>query len=330
MSEAMVPRQSGGQMKPVDRLKGVLATASVQEQFRNALGDASPLFAASVLDLASSSPELMQCEPAALVREALKAAVLRLPLARGLGYAYVVPRRDHGEWKPQMQIGWRGWVQLAQRTGLYRSINAGEVYVGEFVRENRISGEVDIVGQRAGDEVIGYFAFFRLVNGFEKTIYWPIAQLQAHRDRYVPGWNRKGSAWQTHPHEMAAKTLLSSLLRRFGPTSVEMQRALVDDEPEPQPDRGRPNAETVDFASSPEPPPAAKGKRRPPAKQDGPEAPAWLAILREREDDYLGKHQGVYPDGYPREVQDEATASRWIAWFDAQQDVEPEIEEPGF
>lgn len=225
-------------LKPIDRLKVIISAASVQEQFRNALGDAAPLFAASLIDAYGASRQLQECDPGAVVQEALKAAVLRLPLNRNLGFAYIVPRQCNqkigGEWvkvwTPQMQIGWKGYVQLGQRTGQYRYINADFVMDGETVHKDRMSGAVTITGVPKPDgEVIGFFAYIELLNGFCKATYWTVAELEAHRDRYVPKWNTPGGAWVTHPGAQATKTVLSDLLRKYGVMSVEMQRAVSEE-----------------------------------------------------------------------------------------------------
>jgi recombination protein RecT len=285
----------------------------VQEQFKNALGEASPLFVASIIDAYGSSKDLQQCEPSAVIREALKAAVLRLPIARGLGFAYIVPRRDRGTMAPQMQIGWRGWVQLAQRTGQYRHINVGSIYEGERVIVDRLTGEVTIEGEATGDAPIGYFAYIETIGGFKKAIAWSVAKMNAHRDRYVPGWNRPGSAWMTHPEEMAHKTVISALIRKWGVTSVEMQRAVEADSEQSDGGGQYPNAEPIDITPAPSGTPAPVRIAK---QQAVPAAPAWIADLAERVDAYRRPHGGELPDGYPEELRDEKVASRWIDRLD--------------
>ena len=301
------------QMQPapprrLDKLKAVLAAGSVQEQFERALGNAAPLFAASVLDLCSSSQQLQECDPGEIVREALKAAVLRLPLSRGLGFAWVVPRRDHGQWRPQMQIGWKGWVQLAQRSGQYRSINAGPIYAGERVVQDRLSGDLSIEGEPTSDEEIGYFAHFRLINGFEKAEAWSLEKIRAHVNKYVPGINRKGSAWQTHFGPMATKTVLSYLLRRYGPLSIEMQQAVASEAPDA--------SDLLDLGPASGPEVVTMQPAQPQPELDEPKRPAWQDLLTERVNVYREIHSGKYPEGYPEEITDEAMAKEWIAWFD--------------
>jgi recombination protein RecT len=212
--------------KPLDALKRIVSAGSVQAQIQNALGEAAPLFVASLIDVVGSNRDLMKCDQAAIVREALKAATLRLPLNRGLGFAWIVPYGG----TPQFQIGYRGFVQLAQRTGLYRFINADMVYAGETVVIARMSGDVQITGTPTSDEVIGYFAYFELMNGFRKTLAWTKTKLVHHAEKYSKSFGNRNSPWNTGEFDkMALKTVLAELLRKWAPLSVEMQQAVAAD-----------------------------------------------------------------------------------------------------
>ena len=136
------------QLTPVQRLKTALSAESVQEQFRNALQDSAPLFVASLIDIYASDRNLQECEPAAVIMEALNAATLRLPINKNLGFAYIVPYRSKGKTEPQMQIGYKGLIQLAMRTGEYRYLNADVVYEGELKSYDKLTGHMDINGER--------------------------------------------------------------------------------------------------------------------------------------------------------------------------------------
>ena len=210
------------QQTPVERLKKTLSSKSVQEQFRNALSDNAQLFTASLIDLYSGDNYLQKCDPNAVVIEALKAATLKLPINKNLGFAYVVPYKN----APQFQIGYRGLMQLAQRSGVYRHINAGPVYIGEFRGENRLTGAIDITGERTGDEVVGYFAYIETVNGFSKSIYMSRSAMEAHAKKYSKAYSRAGSPWQTEFDAMATKTMLRQILSKYGQLTVEMASAM--------------------------------------------------------------------------------------------------------
>lgn len=210
---------------PIEKMKAIISTDSVREQFANALKENSGLFVASLIDIYGSDTYLQKCQPGAVVAEALKAATLQLPINKQLGFAYIVPYKN----TPQFQIGYRGYLQLAQRTGAYRFINTDVVYEGEIKSHNKITGEIDLSGEPTGDKVAGYFAYIETVNGFKKTIYWTFEKLLAHAKRYSKSFNSKASAWQSNFDEMALKTMLRNLLSKYGVMSVEMSVALTAD-----------------------------------------------------------------------------------------------------
>lgn len=227
--------------RPVDALKQVLANQSVQEQFQNALKENSGLFVSSLIELYSGDTYLQQCRPQLVVMEALKAATLKLPLNKNLGFAWIVPynksTRDGNGWKkeliPQFQIGWRGYEQLAMRTGQYININCGPVYEGELKKIDKLSGTVDISGEATSDVEVGYFAHFELVNGFKKTLYWTRDKAEKHALKYNPECKKAGKLtgnWNEHFSSRAASTVLKHLIKNFGIMSVEMEQAFKRDE----------------------------------------------------------------------------------------------------
>lgn len=217
------------QLTPVQRLKTALDAESVQEQFRNALQDSAPLFVASLIDIYASDRNLQECEPAAVIMEALKAATLRLPINKNLGFAYIVPYRNKGKAEPQMQIGYKGLIQLAMRTGEYRYLNADVVYEGELKSWNKLTGEMDLSGERTGDKVLGYFAYLELRNGFTKTVYSTMDQVVGHGKRFSKSYNSEYSPWKTDFDAMALKTVIRALLTKWGYMSIEMVQAVDKD-----------------------------------------------------------------------------------------------------
>lgn len=217
----------------MEQLKNILKASSVQEQFNNALKEKSGTFVASVIDLFNSDANLQQCDPKSVVMEALKAAVLNLPINKSLGFAYIVPYKKNGQQVPQFQPGYRGYIQLAMRTSQYRIINADVVLEGELRRKNKLTGEFDLSGDPVSDKIIGYFAHIEMINGFSKTFYMSKEQVTAHGRRYSKSFNNATSAWSTNFDEMAIKTVLRYLLSHYGFLSVEMLSALeTEQEPE--------------------------------------------------------------------------------------------------
>ena len=224
------------QKNPVQQFRSVLESPVVQQQFRNALKENAPLFVASLIDVVGNDKVLQQCLPNDLVREALKAATLRLPINKGLGFAWLVPFKEKGSPKPQFQIGYKGYIQLAQRTAQYRCINADVVYEGELKKADKLTGEIDLSGDPASDKVIGYFAHIETVNGFRKTLYWSSAQVESHAKRYSKSYGTGFSPWKSNFDEMALKTVINALLKRYGILSVDMLGALQNDYDERTPE----------------------------------------------------------------------------------------------
>ena len=213
---------------PVNELKNVLATPSVEQQFKNALKDQAGIFTSSIVELFSGDNSLKRCNPNLVVMEALKAATLQLPLNRNLGYAWIVPYKG----RPQFQIGYKGYIQLAIRTGQYRYINADCIYEGEELQQDRITGDMEITGERKSDKVTHYFAYIELVNGFRKGLAWTTERVIEHAKKYSQSYGRKGSAWEDNFDSMAMKTVLKQLLGKYGVMSIEMQMAFSADSAE--------------------------------------------------------------------------------------------------
>jgi len=238
--------------KPVSRLKEVMASPSVQEQFRNALADNAPLFVASVIDLFSSDTYLQKCDPALVVAECLKAATLKLPINKSLGFAYVVPYKGI----PQFQVGYKGLLQLALRTGQYRRLNDGAILEGQAVKSNPLTGDLDISGDAKSDKAIGFFAYFQLTNGFEKSIYLTAEQAIAHGKKFSASFSSASSPWKTNFEAMAIKTCWKKILSKYGIMSVEMINVMAnDDQPAHEADyQENANKTLIDITPEPDPP----------------------------------------------------------------------------
>lgn len=217
-------------------LKSLLSSPAVQKRFENVLEDKSSGFTTSLLNLVNGDPNLAEAQPMSIITSAMVAATLDLPIDKNLGYAYIVPFRD---WKKgnekvaQFQLGYKGYIQLAQRSGQYMALNVTEVYEGELKSWNRLTEtfEFDPEGKES-DEVIGYVAYFRLVNGFEKTVYWTKQQVESHRIKHNKAKNKEQltGVWKSDYDAMAQKTVLKMMLSKWGILSIEMQKAVTTDE----------------------------------------------------------------------------------------------------
>jgi len=218
--------------RPIDKLKHILAAQSVQEQFQSVLKENAGAFVASIIDLYNTDKTLQMCDPKNVVMEALKAASLKLPINKQLGFAWIVPYRDGktGQYIPSFQLGYKGYIQLCMRTGAYRYINADVVYEGELVKHDKLTGEIEIDPEkRTGDKKVGYFAFIETLNGFRKTLYMSVEEVIKHAQQYSKSYSSKNSVWATDFDAMALKTCLRLLLSKYGVMSVEMQRAYIED-----------------------------------------------------------------------------------------------------
>lgn len=221
--------------RPIDKLKNILSAQSVQEQFKSVLAENAGAFVASIIDLYNTDRTLQMCDPKLVVMEALKAASLKLPINKQLGFSWIVPYRDGktGQYIPTFQLGYKGYIQLCMRTGAYRYINADVVYEGELVKHDKLTGEIEIdPEQRTSDKKIGYFAFIETLNGFRKTLYMTVEEVTKHAQQYSKSFGSKNSVWATNFDEMALKTVLRLLLSKYGIMSVEMQKAYVVDSSE--------------------------------------------------------------------------------------------------
>ena len=208
--------------RPIDKLKAITGSKSVQEQFKNALGKHSDLFVASIIDIYGSDTYLQGCDPGQVVAECLKAATLKLPLNKALGFAYIVPFKKKGKQVPVFTVGYKGFIQLAMRTGLYKYINAGPVYEGELVSNDKLSGAIDLSGEKTTEKITGYFAYIKTLNGFEKTVYMTADNAAAHGEAFSKSYSYATSPWKTDFDAMATKTCIRALLSKYGIMSVEM------------------------------------------------------------------------------------------------------------
>lgn len=211
--------------------KQFFSSEVIKGKFEELLGKKSQGFLTSVLQIINSNNLLASADHNSLYMAAATAATLDLPIQPSLGFAYIVPYKGQA----QFQIGWKGLVQLAQRTGQYKSINVIEVYANQFKSYNSLTEviEADWTAEGKG-EVVGYCAFFSLLNGFEKTSYWTKEKVTKHASKYSQAFKseRGISPWKDKDqfHEMAKKTVLKNTLSKYGPMSIEMQKAVTFDQ----------------------------------------------------------------------------------------------------
>lgn len=220
-------------------------------------------FIANISTAVSLSPSLQDCDPATILSAGLQAVSYNLPMGGILGYCYIVGRNDRKNNRKvaQLQIGWKGYVQMALRTNQYANLDVFEVRKGEFKGFSndtlRPLVEINTTAERDELPVEGYLATFTLLNGFTKTLYWSREKVEAHAKKYSDSYKSdlkngsKYSFWSIAFDEMAQKTVLIQLLRKWGIMSTELRDALTKDQAAIDPTTGK--AEYVDNTGVPEP-----------------------------------------------------------------------------
>ena len=201
-------------------LGNFLNQANIADFLTKTLGSRKSEFVSNLLALSDSNKELLQCDNTELMKCALNATALNLPLNKNLGYAYVIAYKD---WKtqevhPQFQMGYKGFIQLAIRSGQYRTINTCEVREGE-IKRNKFTGHTEFLGENPEGKVIGYLAYIELQNGFQQSLYMSLEQVQEHVSKYSQsGMDKKTGelrgVWRNEFDGMALKTVLKLLLNR--------------------------------------------------------------------------------------------------------------------
>lgn len=203
-------------------LKALMNTPTMKNKFKEVLKEKSDGFMASVLNLVNNDSYLSSVDPMSIVTSAMVAASLDLPVDKNLGYAWIIPYKG----KAQFQLGYKGYIQLAQRSGQYQSLNVIEVYEGELKGWNRLTEQFEFDPEgRLSDKVIGYVGYFELLNGFKKTVYWTKQEIELHKQKF----SKSDFGWKKDFDAMAKKTVLRNMLSKWGILSVEMQKATVTD-----------------------------------------------------------------------------------------------------
>lgn len=235
-----------------------LAQHNVQEQLKNLVGNKSQELTSNLVAITEASPKLKECEQGELLRVAINATSLNLPLNKNLGYAYIIPyevkeynqqtkKRETVRVEPQFQIGYKGLIQLALRTNKYQTINVCEVRENE-IKRNKFTGSVDFIEEYPDNEIIGYLAYFKLLNGFEQSFYMTVEAIENHADKYSQSFNKEtnqkikngemeqkemwrySSPWYKEFDLMAKKTVLKQLLSKYGVLETDLSKAIQIDQ----------------------------------------------------------------------------------------------------
>jgi recombination protein RecT len=185
--------------------------------------------------MVNNTKALAECESMSIVSAAIIAASLDLSLDPNLGYSAIVPFNDKqadGKYlkKAQFQIMYKGLIQLALRSGQYKKLGCTEIYEGQIISENPLTGDYEFDFSVKGKAVVGYAAYFLLNTGFEKTEYWPIEKVKNHGLRFSQTFKKGFGLWKDDFDSMAKKTVLKSLISKWGALSIEVQNAVKFDQ----------------------------------------------------------------------------------------------------
>ena len=209
-------------------LQDLLNSEKIRRRFEALLDKSAQSFMSSILTIVRGNSKLRECSADSILAAAGIAAALKLPINPSLGFAFIVPYKGHATF----QIGWKGFVQLAMRSGQYRTLNSGAVREGQIEDIDFVTGEI-IRGEKISDEIVGYVAYMELINGFKKSLYMSLDEMQAHAEKYSQSYaydlrsGRKSSVWSTNFDAMAKKTVLKKLLNNFGIISIDQQSAAL-------------------------------------------------------------------------------------------------------
>lgn len=239
----------------VDQVKSAISSDKVKKKFSEVLGKKAPQFLASVTNTVIGSTQLQKCDATSIMSAAFVAATYDLPIDSNLGFAAIVPY-NNSKWNPQtrqydkhmeaqFQIMYKGLIQLAIRSGYYKRMNYAVVYEDELKSYNPITGEIEFVedfsqctlrAQGVEETVAGYYARFELTTGYVQELFMSRQAVDNHARKYSQAYrydikeNKKSSKWSTDFQSMALKTVIKLLLSKWGILSVDMQRAIQDDQ----------------------------------------------------------------------------------------------------
>ena len=239
------------QLQSKPKFSVAIQTDAYKKLINNTLGDPKRAnkFIASISSAVATNPQLQKCDAGSILSGALLGEALNLSPSPQLGQFFLVPydkkQKINGEWvvvesNAQFQLGYKGYIQLAIRSGQYKDIDVIDVREGEYLGRDKTTGKhqfefIEDEVERENKPIIGYMAYFEYLNGFYKNIYWSKEKMQKHALEYSQAYAsdvKKGttySFWSKDFNGMAFKTMLRQLISKWGVMSVEIQEAITKD-----------------------------------------------------------------------------------------------------
>lgn len=232
-----------------------MTAPNIKARINEVVGKNAQSFMTSIVSAVSANPALQECEPSSILSAAFLGEGLKLSPSPQLGQYYIVPydNKKAGVKQAQFQLGYKGYIQLAIRSGYYRKINVIAIKDGELVRFDPLNEDIEVnliddYEEREARETVGYYAMFEYTAGFRKAIYWPKSKMLCHADRFSKAFSKESykkllagqipekdmwkysSFWYKDFDAMAYKTMLRQLISKWGVMSVDLQKAYEADE----------------------------------------------------------------------------------------------------
>lgn len=220
-------------------LTAYLTQDAVKDQINKVIGGRDgQRFISSIVSAVQTNPALKECTNQSILSGALLGESLKLSPSPQLGQYYLVPFKDnkHNVTQAQFQLGYKGYIQLAIRSGQYKKLNVLAIKEGELIRFDPLNEDIEVnliadEEERENAPTIGYYAMFEYTNGFRKAMYWSKAKMESHALKYSKGYKaKKGyTFWEKDFDSMAFKTMLRQLISKWGIMSIDMVSALDAD-----------------------------------------------------------------------------------------------------
>lgn len=220
-------------------LTAYLSQDAVKNQINEVIGGKNgQRFISAIVSAVNNNPALQECSNQSILSAALLGESLKLSPSPQLGQYYMVPFKDNkqGIVQAQFQLGYKGYIQLAIRSGMYKKLNVLAIKEGELIRFDPLNEEIEVnliedEELREKSETVGYYAMFEYTNGFRKAIYWSKAKMEAHALKYSAGYRaKKGfTFWEKDFDGMAYKTMLRQLISKWGVMSIDLITAFDAD-----------------------------------------------------------------------------------------------------
>ena len=239
------------QLQTKPKFSLAIQTEGYKKLINNTLGDSkrASKFIASISSAVATNQQLQKCDAGSILSGALLGEALNLSPSPQLGQYYLVPyekkEKVNGQWvtvetNAQFQLGYKGYIQLAIRSGQYQDIDVIEIHEGEYLGRDKLTGKqkfefIEDESERENKPIIGYLAYFEYLNGFKKNLFWTKEKMEKHAKEYSQAYasdlknKTQYSFWSKDFDNMAFKTMLRQLISKWGVMSIEMQEALVKD-----------------------------------------------------------------------------------------------------